>query len=131
MARGPKCRRGEEVGDESADNGVFGYNLVLEDAIADLETGHKAAGVDVEIPGFAWAVEGNNDLFVGNVEGFESDVGAMSPGAAMIGVESYWDIGKLWIRYLSRGGQVLLGPMPLLVDAPSETFVMVEADILL
>lgn len=109
MACGPKCRGGVEVGDEGGNDSGFGYYLVFEDAIADFEAGDEATGVDFQIPGVAWAVEWDDDFFVGNIENAKGNVGAVSPRAAMIGVEGYWESVSSGESDGAGGGTCTLG----------------------
>ena len=89
MASRPECGRGEELGDEGADDSGLGQDLVFKDAITDFDAGDETAGVDLEVPGFAGAVERDDDFFEGYVESAKGDVGTMSPGTAVIGVKGY------------------------------------------
>lgn len=89
MACWPKCRRRIEISNEGADNSGLDYYLVFEDAVADLEARDKTAGIDLEVPRLPWAVEGDDDFFVRNIEDAEGYVSSVSPGATMIGVEGY------------------------------------------
>ena len=41
---------GEIVGEEGGDDGGFGDDFVVEDAVGDFDGGDEAAGVDVEVP---------------------------------------------------------------------------------
>ena len=89
MTRWPEGRRREKLSDEGTDNGGFSHYLVFEDAITDLEAGNESAGIDFEIPRLAGPVEGNDNFFELKPKSAEGDVGTMSPGADMIGVECY------------------------------------------
>ena len=88
-ARGPEARAGERVGDEGADDGGLGDDFVVEDPVGDFQAGDEAARVDLEVPGFAGAVERDDDFFVGDVEGAEGDLGTVGPGAEVVGIECY------------------------------------------
>ena len=85
-ARGPEAGAGEQVGDEGADDGGLGDDFVFEDPVGDFQAGDEAAGVDFEVPGFAGAVEGDDDFFVGDVEGAEGDLGTVGPGTEVVGI---------------------------------------------
>ena len=85
----PEGRRRQKLRDEGTDDGRFCHYLIFEDAIADLEAGNESARVDVEIPGLPGPVEGNYDFFEWKPKGAEGDVGTMSPGTGMIGVQGY------------------------------------------
>lgn len=88
-ARGPEAGAREQVRDEGADDGGLGDDFVFEDPVGDFQAGDEAAWVDFEIPGFAGAVERDDDFIVGYVEGAEGDLGTVSPGAEVVGVEGY------------------------------------------
>lgn len=94
MAFGPEGGVWESVGEEGGHDAGFRDDFVGEHAVADLDGGDEAARVDfVEIPFFAGAVEGDDDFGEGEVETFEGYVGAVGPGAAVVGVECYWEGG--------------------------------------
>ena len=46
--------------------------------------------VDFKIPRLARTAEVDNDLFIGELELFESDMGTVSPRTTVVGVESYF-----------------------------------------
>lgn len=56
--------------------------------------------VDFQIPWLAWGVQVNGDLFEGKTQLLKNNVGAMSPGAGAIGVES--DLGGRHDEYVYR-----------------------------
>ena len=58
-------------------------------------------------------------------------MGTVSPGTTMIGVKGYWEDVSLHCWSLRvRGGDVLLGPMPLLLEVSWETPLVTAADML-
>ena len=61
-AGGPETGAGEEVGDEGADDGGLGDDFGVEEAVGDLKAGDETARVYLEVPGFAGAVEGDDDF---------------------------------------------------------------------
>ena len=131
MACGPEGRRGEELGDEGANDGGLGQDFIFEDAITDFDAGDETAGVDLEVPGFAGTVEGDDDFFVGYIKSMESDLGTLSPRTAVVGVEGYLgDVSLECLNVRERGGDVLLGAMPLL-EVPLDTPLLTAADMLL
>ena len=88
-ARGPEGRARQQVGEEGADDGGLGDDFVFEDPVGDFQAGDEPPRVDLEVPGFAGAVERDDDFFVGDVEGAEGDLGAVGPGAEVVGIEGY------------------------------------------
>ena len=124
----PEGGGGEEFRDEGADDRGLGHDLIFEDAVTDFDAGHETAGIDLEVPGFAGAIERDDDFFVGDVESAKGDVGTVGPGTGVVGVEGYWGDVSLECLNLS-GGDVLLGPIPLL-EVSFETPLLATADML-
>ena len=58
-------------------------------------------------------------------------MGTVSPGTTMVGVKGYLEDVSLHCWNLrGRGGEVLLGPMPLLLEVSWETPLLTAADML-
>ena len=104
MACRPKGRGWVEISNEGADDCRLDYYLVFEDAVADFEARDETAGVNLEVPRLPWAVEGDDDFFVRDVEGSEGYMCPVSPGAAMVGVEGYWGLVSVSIWSVGDGG---------------------------
>ena len=87
--RRPEARIGKQIGDEGADDSGLGDDLVFQDAIGDFYAWDEASWVHLEVPRLARTVERDDDFFVWDFEGAKGDVCAVSPGATVIGIQSY------------------------------------------
>lgn len=102
------------VSKESGDYGGLG-----DDVVVVFDARYETAGVDFKVPWFARCVEVDDYFVIGETEFFNYDVGAVGPGAAVIGVEGDFGGGAVgghgcllafsaysWGRELWPGGDV-------------------------